>query len=150
MIKPDFLSLEDVLLIHRDQIQNYGGIDGLRNKAGLLSAIAQPEATWDEKYLHPDLFSMAAAYAFHLSENQPFLDGNKRTGLAAALVFLELNGIEIKDPHLKLAPAVLMLSGKRMTKSDFAELLRGLAGTRKPPARITGTVTRPRWEKKRK
>jgi len=79
-------------------------------------------------YLHPDLFDMAAAYAFHISENQPFLDGNKRTGLAAALVFLEFNGIEIFDPETTLSSAVLGFSSKQQTKKTFAALLKKLSG----------------------
>ncbi len=87
-----FLTLDDVMTIHRNQIQRYGGRDGLRERGMLLSAIAMPEASFGGKYLHPDLPAMAAAYLYHIIQNHPFVDGNKRVGLVAALAFLYLNG----------------------------------------------------------
>ena len=69
---------------------------------------------------------MAAAYAFHIAQNQPFLDGNKRTGLAAALVFLDLNGITVLDPQEKLYDAMIAIAERRMDKGGVAELLREL------------------------
>lgn len=87
MIEPEFLSLEDVLLIHDEQLEAYGGIQGIRDKGLLESAVMTAQASFGGEYLHQDLFEMAAAYAFHIAENQPFLDGNKRTALVSALVF---------------------------------------------------------------
>jgi death-on-curing protein len=69
---------------------------------------------------------MAAAYAFHISQNHPFIDGNKRTALASALVFLELNGINIVDPEGALYDAMLAFVSRKLSKSDFAEILRKL------------------------
>ncbi|PJB41623.1 MAG: type II toxin-antitoxin system death-on-curing family toxin [Deltaproteobacteria bacterium CG_4_9_14_3_um_filter_63_12] len=90
---PDFLSVEDILEIHKMQLERFGGALGLRDRGLLESAIAQPQATFGGTFLHTDLFEMAATYLFHLVSNHPFVDGNKRVGLAAALVFLDLNGI---------------------------------------------------------
>ncbi len=70
---------------------------------------------------------MAAAYAFHIAQNQPFVDGNKRTGLLAALVFLELNGVAIRDPHGRLYDAMIAIAERRMDKGGLAATLRGLA-----------------------
>ena len=70
---------------------------------------------------------MAAAYAYHLAENQPFVDGNKRTGLAAALVFLALNDIEIEDPKGRLYGAMMDISARKLSKEGFAALLSALA-----------------------
>ena len=81
MIEPEFLTLEDVLQIHKDQIEAYGGIRGIRDQGLLESAVMMPQATFGGEYLHQNLFEMASAYAFHIAENQPFLDGNKRTAL---------------------------------------------------------------------
>jgi len=89
---PLFLTLDDVLESHAEQIAAYGGSDGIRDVGMLLSAVAQPESTFDGQFLHVDLFEMAAAYLFHIVQNHPFLDGNKRVGLEAALLFLEING----------------------------------------------------------
>ena len=96
-MEPDFLTPKDVLQIHEEQIDAYGGIHGLRDSGLLESAVATPQASFGGEFLHQDLFEMAAAYAFHISENQPFLDGNKRTALTTAIVFLYNNEIRIFD-----------------------------------------------------
>ena len=88
----------EVLLILQDQIRRYGGAYGVRDNDLLSSALAMPGTTFEGQYLHKDLYDQAAAYAFHLWQNHPFLDGNKRTALASALVFLSLNGMELNDP----------------------------------------------------
>jgi death on curing protein len=125
--EPDFLTVEDVLLLHEEQLARYGGGGGMRDPGGLESAVAIPGATFDGRFVHPDLFAMASAYAFHIAQNQPFVDGNKRTGLAAALVFLDLNGVAIADPRGRLYAAMIDLSGRRLDKEGLAALLRELA-----------------------
>jgi death-on-curing protein len=124
--EPDFLTIEDVLLLHEQQLARFGGGTGLRDPALLDSAVAMPRATFDGKFVHSDLFAMAAAYAFHIAQNQPFLDGNKRTGLLAALVFLDLNGIEIEDPDERLYQGMLDIADRRLDKEGLASLLRAL------------------------
>ena len=127
MIEPEFLSLEDVLLIHDEQLEAYGGIQGIRDKGLLESAVMSAQASFGGKYLHADLFEMAAAYAFHIAENQPFLDGNKRTALVSALVFLDINGFEILDAEMKLYDAMIAIANKEMDKYDLADLLKNLS-----------------------
>jgi death on curing protein len=83
-----FLSLDDILESHQNQIDTYGGGQGIRDIGLLESAIAQPEACFGGQFLHADVFEMAAAYLYHLVMNHPFVDGNKRVGLEAALIFL--------------------------------------------------------------
>lgn len=124
--EPDFLSVEDVVQIHDEQIAAYGGAAGVRDQGLLESAVAMPRASFGEAYLHEDLAHMAAAYAFHIAQNQPFLDGNKRTGLVAALVFLDLNGVTVLDPQEKLYDAMIAIAERRMDKDGLAELLREL------------------------
>lgn len=94
---PEFLTLDEVLEIHRNQIELYGGADGVRDLGLLQSAIAQPQATFGGKFLHEDLVAMAAAYLFHLVQDHPFEDGNKRVGLASAVVFFEINGATLSE-----------------------------------------------------
>ena len=89
-----FLTLSEVLLILEDQIRNYGGIYGIRDINLLSSAIYMPESSFDGQYLHETIPSMAAAYAFHICQNHPFIDGNKRVALASSLVFLDINEYE--------------------------------------------------------
>lgn len=127
MIEPEFLSLEDVFLIHDEQLVAYGGIQGIRDKGLLESAVMTAQASFGGEYLHQDLFEMAAAYAFHIAENQPFLDGNKRTALVSALVFLDINGFVILDAERKLYDAMIAIANKEMDKYDLAELLKNLS-----------------------
>jgi len=94
-VEPVFLSLAEILEIHLDQIERYGGKPGIRDAGLLQSALAMPSAGFGDRYLHEDLFEMAAAYLFHIARNHPFVDGNKRVGVVAALVFLAMNGVEI-------------------------------------------------------
>lgn len=98
-----FLSLAEVVELHNDQIKRYGGAEGMR-----------------------DIFAMAAAYAFHICRNHPFIDGNKRTALAAALVFLKLNRTDVSDNKGKLYNAMTSLASGAMDKKEFAETLRDL------------------------
>ncbi|MHB9134124.1 MAG: type II toxin-antitoxin system death-on-curing family toxin [Armatimonadota bacterium] len=93
-----FLTLEDILVIHWDQLRRYGGSEGIRDRGLLLSALAMPEASFQGEYLHQDLPAMAAAYLFHLVQNHPFVDGNKRVGLVATLAFLRINGYRLTCP----------------------------------------------------
>ncbi|MDI6800525.1 MAG: type II toxin-antitoxin system death-on-curing family toxin [Thermodesulfovibrionales bacterium] len=79
-----FLTLAEVIDIHTDQIEKYGGSMGIRDKNLLYSAIAMPSASFYRTFLHSDIFEMAAAYVYHISQNHPFIDGNKRTALASA------------------------------------------------------------------
>ena len=126
MADPVFLTLAEAIEIHADQIQRYGGQAGLRDLALLESALAQPEASFAGEWLHGDHYEIAAAYAYHLCRNHPFIDGNKRTALAAALVFLELNGIAILDPRGRLENTMIRIASGKLSKTDFAKLLRRL------------------------
>jgi len=123
----DFLSVQDVLELHADQIAAYGGSDGLRDEGLLESAVAQPQASFGEKYVHLDLFHMAAAYAFHISQNQPFIDGNKRTGLHAAMVFLRLNGFSVESVPDRLYQAMIDIAEHKLDKVGLAKLFRELS-----------------------
>ena len=117
---PLFLTLEEVIAIHHDQIERYGGTVGIREVGLLESAIAAPQAGFGDQYLHRDVFEMAAAYLYHLAQNHPFIDGNKRVGAAAALTFLALNGIETKIPNQALVDLVLSVAQGKMEKNAIA------------------------------
>jgi death-on-curing protein len=124
---PIFLSLADVAGVHVDQIEQYGGRLGVRDWRLLQSAIAMPMASFAGEWLHRDLFEMASAYAFHISQNHPFFDGNKRTGLACALVFLRLNGVVIGDPEGRLYGTTMSIATGEMDKYGAAAIFRSLA-----------------------
>ena len=125
--EPEFLRLEEVLAFHEQQMALWGGDPGVRDSNALGAALGMPSQGFGEEYFHPTLFLMAAAYAFHIAQGQPFLDGNKRTGLNCAVSFLGLNGIFIHDPASLLAAAVLGFSDGSVDKAAFATLLEGLA-----------------------
>jgi len=122
--EPRFLATQTVLEIHAAQIGEHGGDPGLRDEGLLDSALAQPMAGLGGQYLHSDLFAMAAAYVFHLANNHAFVDGNKRTALAAALVFLDANGYEIADEGTELADLVLEMVTEKRDKAWVADELR--------------------------
>jgi death-on-curing protein len=121
---PEFLTIEDLLAIHADQIERYGGSSGLRDAGLLDAAVAMPQASFGGALLHTDLFEMAAAYLFHVVQGHPFVDGNKRAGTAAALVFLDLNGIEIDISDDALVALVLLVAQGQATKAEVAAALR--------------------------
>lgn len=120
----DFLSLDDVLFAHRDQIQRYGGDPGVRDLGLLESALAQPQATFGGQRLHAFPFEMAAAYLYHVVQNHPFVDGNKRTGAVAALLFLDLNGVEITAPRGALYDITIAVPNGAADKPEVAEFFR--------------------------
>jgi len=124
---PEFLTLADVVEIHRAQLDRWGGRAGVRDLGALESAIHQARATFDGSYLHEDLFAMAAAYAFHIAQAQAFVDVNKRAGVDAALTFLALNGYRVGDPEETIAVAMIEIANREMTKAQLARLLRELA-----------------------
>jgi death-on-curing protein len=131
-MSPVFLSLPEVLEIHRDQIERYGGEPGLRDLGLLQSALALPAAGFGGRYLHEDLFEMAAAYLFHLVRSHPFVDGNKRTGSVSALVFLLLNDVEARPSQDDFEQAVLAVAEGRWEKPDIAAFLRAHSHRRRP------------------
>jgi death-on-curing protein len=116
-----FLSLDEVLEIHQEQIERYGGSHGLRDAAGLESAVATPQATFDGQFLHTSIPSMAAAYLFHLCQNHPFIDGNKRAGANAAITFLLMNDWEPTFTEDELVELVLSVASGVLTKVRLIE-----------------------------
>lgn len=123
-MKPRFLDLAEVLEVHVDQIDRYGGASGVRDLHLLLSALAMPEAGMRGEYVHGTLFEIAAAYLYHLAKNHPFVDGNKRTAVASALAFLDLDGIVVDARPNDLVALVQAVIVARSTKSDVATWLR--------------------------
>ncbi len=122
-----FLSLDDVLELHEMQLESYGGATGIRDRGLLESAVMMPQASFGGEFVHKGVFEMAAAYAFHIAENQPFVDGNKRTALASALVFLDWHDIEINDPQEELYSAMIGLAQKTLDKAGLATLFQKLS-----------------------
>ena len=116
--EPLFLTFAEIIEIHDYQINHFGGSDGLRSVEMLKSAIGMPSSTFSGEYLHSTIPEMAAAYLFHLVENHPFLDGNKRVGAMAALVFLDLNGYEFDATDEQFTNLVMRVASGKMLKSE--------------------------------
>jgi len=127
MIAPEFLDLEEVLAIHALQLDEFGGIAGVRDRGLLESAVEQARATAFGELLHAELFEMAAAYLFHIVKNHAFLDGNKRTALVAALVFLDINGVSLERDDERLYELTMAAAEGRADKQQIATQLRKLA-----------------------
>ena len=122
-MKVVFLTLDELLALHADQIERYGGRDGLRDIGLLQSALAAPSATFGAEFLHGSIHEMAAAYLFHLVRNHPFVDGNKRVGLVATLAFLGLNSFRLRADPDELTNLVLGVAEGRLGKADVAVFL---------------------------
>jgi death on curing protein len=122
-MEPLFLTLDEVLEIHAQQIELYGGSDGVRDPAGLESAVATATATFGGQFLHPTIPSMAAAYLFHTCQNHAFVDGNKRTGANAAITFLLINDWELEVSEDELVDLVLSVASGETSKSALTERL---------------------------
>jgi death on curing protein len=123
----EFLTVEVVLALHQRQLDRFGGGAGLRDRGLLESAVAQPEASFAGVYANDGLFAMAAAYLFHIVSNHPFVDGNKRTGLLAAQVFLQLNGIALLHDSEAFHALTMGVAEGRLDKAEVAAELARIA-----------------------
>jgi death-on-curing protein len=122
-MSPLFLTLDEVLSLHAEQIRLFGGLSGIRDLGLLLSATGGVEATFDGTFLHETIFSMAAAYLYGICRNHPFLDGNKRTAVAAALTFLEMNGLEVDADEDAFYDLVIGVTEGRVSKASVTVFL---------------------------
>jgi death-on-curing protein len=121
---------EDVVIaMHGEQIAEHGGSPGIRDAGLLSSALARPQN--QVAYGKPSVFNLAAAYAFGVIQNHPFVDGNKRTGFLAAYVFLDLNGWELVASEAEAVSAVMALATGEMDEAGFSDWLKdnSLTGT---------------------
>ena len=133
-MSPQFLSLVEVLEFHEDLLRSFGGKPGIRDLALLESAVAMPQSGTEKKHFHEFPFGMAAAYAYHIAQNHAFVDGNKRTALVAALVFLEINGYPIMGGEEDLEDATREVASGNMNKDGFAGVLENIYNRHKSGA----------------
>lgn len=119
-MKVVFLTLDEVFALQADQIERYGGRPGIRDLGLLQSALGTPRATFGGRFLHGSLHEMAAAYLFHLVRDHPFIDGNKRVGLAALLAFLGLNSRWLEADPGELENLVRDVAAGKVSKAEVA------------------------------
>lgn len=124
-MKVRFLELDEVIALHADQIERYGGAAGVRDLGLLESAVASPAASFGGGYLHATLAEMAAAYLFHLAQNHPFVDGNKRAGAAAMILFIYLNDHDVELEPDELVDVTMGVASGKTSKAEVAVLLAG-------------------------
>lgn len=122
MTEPPWLSADFILAVHDEQLRQFGGPTGLRDRGLLESAIGRPLNK--HAYGSQDLAALAAAYAFGLVGNHPFIDGNKRTGLLAVVTFLGLNGIDFVAPEAEAAVTMLALAAGEIDEDELARWIR--------------------------
>jgi len=124
------LSVEIVREIHAEAIARFGGSDGVRDSALLESAVAAPQASFGGKSPYRDLAEVAAAYLYYLCRNHPFIDGNKRTALGACIVFLRLNGIELRPDGPEWEELVLAIAAGSFDREQATVRFREFLSTR--------------------
>lgn len=120
------LTVDIVLEIHAAAIADFGGSDGLRERALLESAVAAPQATYGGESVYADVPEMAAAYLFYICRNHPFIDGNKRAALGACLVFLRLNAFEPAPDGPDWEQLTLDVAASKLDRDATTERLRAL------------------------
>lgn len=125
-----WLKKDVVIAMHSEQIAEHGGSLGIRDAGLLLSALARPQN--QTAYGEPSVFDLAAAYAFGIIQNHPFVDGNKRVGFLAAYIFLEHNGWELMASEAEAVTAVLALARGEMDETGFSDWLKDNSLTGRP------------------
>jgi death-on-curing protein len=126
-----FLSVDDVLLLHVDTIDVDGGLQGVRDHGLLDAAVAMPRQQFGGAFLHEDFAAMAAAYLFHIAQNHPFVDGNKRVAVMSALAFLLANGVKFSLAPQQLEAMTLKVAGGELSKEKLTKWMHSQIGKRK-------------------
>jgi len=122
--EPEWIELETVYRLHSRQLAEHGGAIGIRDEGLLLSAMNRPISKWDYETPRPDRCELAAAYAYGIAKNHPFLDGNKRTAAVVCEVFLILNGLQPTASEDDKYPVYLALAAGDLHEDTFADWLR--------------------------
>jgi death on curing protein len=119
-----YLTAEKILFVHYRLLHETGGEPGVRDLGLLESAVARPQATFDRQELYPDIFEKAAALMESLINNHPFVDGNKRTGIACAVLLQKQNGISFSAKNTELEKFTLRVASSKVGRSEIAKWLK--------------------------
>lgn len=120
------LSIDTVSEIHAETIKQFGGLDGVRDENLLASAVLAPQSSFGGKSPYRDIIEIAAAYLFYICQNHPFIDGNKRTAMMSAIVFLRINGIETRPDNTEWEKLMLDVAGSKIDRVAATKSLRKL------------------------
>lgn len=121
-MEPRWLSLEEILVAHERQLRRFGGPSGIRDNGALESALARPQNRYH--YGTTELAELAASYAFGLTRNHAFVDGNKRIGFLAMMMFLRLNGVAFSPDQAEAATIILSLAAGEISEESLARWIR--------------------------
>lgn len=119
-----FFTVEQVIEIHDAFLEDHGGLPGIRDKGLLISSVEMARASMFGEYLHKTIYDKAAAYLFHIVQNHPFNDGNKRTGALTTILFLEENGINIAFSDHDYEELVVSVAQGKKNKEEIAYFLK--------------------------
>jgi death on curing protein len=122
MTEPVWLTRQIVIAIHDEQLAIHGGASGLRDAGMLESALDRPKNKWS--YENAEIAELAAAYAFGIARNHPFVDGNKRTSLLALYTFLGVNGVDFDVPEAEAATMILSLAAGEVSEESLTRWIR--------------------------
>lgn len=122
-----YLTAEQILFLHARLVAETGGSHGVRDLSLLFSAVGRPQASFDDQDLYPDLFAKAGALMDSLIRNHPFLDGNKRTGVTAAALFLRINGYWLDTTNAELEKFTLEVTNSQQTMEEIVVWLQAHA-----------------------
>ena len=114
-----FIPKDIILFFHEQLVKIYGGSSGIRDENLLDSALEQPKATYQGEYLHDSLLKMAAAYGYHLCNNHPFIDGNKRIAFVAMDTFLQKNNLEITASEKETYKMMIQVASGKLSKEEL-------------------------------
>jgi death-on-curing protein len=123
MTEPRWVERLVVDAVHLDQVQEHGGLPGLRDESALESALARPRNKWAYESTH-DLADLAAAYAYGLVTSHPYRDGNKRIAFLTMVIFLGLNGWDLEAPEAEVVTMMLAAAEKHCSETDLAAWIR--------------------------
>jgi len=129
------LGIDTVREIHAEAIKQFGGLNGVRDENLLASAVLTPQSSFGGKSPYADIVEVAAAYLFYICNNHPFLDGNKRTAMMAAIVFLRLNGIKPLPDSRKWEKLMLDVAANKLDRAMTSQHLRKLLKRQRKPRR---------------
>ena len=124
MSEPVWISEQLALKIHDSQLARHGGLAGVRDAGLLSSALARPRHLLTFSQVAPDFAQLAAAYAFGITKNHPFIDGNKRTAAVVLESFIEFNGMELFADDVSFYSAMIQLADGTLSEEGFSEWIR--------------------------
>lgn len=119
-----YLSLEEILLLQKMELNRFGGSHGIRDKRLLISAIGQAELVLFDEPVYKHAYEIAAVYVYHIIKNHPFIDGNKRVGILVAITFLRINGLNVQTNNKELYNLAIDIASSKIDKQTVMKFFK--------------------------